>query len=186
MAAARGGDLERVLKVVFNTRGGYSEGAQAPQALNSRVDGELAGQTLRGSVCRAHGRARLADYPHAVPRVSIVLAFTLLFAACTAPDPKPSDTAKPEPQPNASAQPDEPDPKADEGWQRGTITVGPDGLFAIHADDDSATVCAFDELGPELQQKDLAVRFRGELIPPAPNERRWCTLAKDLVVEKAP
>ncbi len=172
------------MKVVFNTRGGYSEGAQAPQALNSRIDGELAGQTRRASVCRACGTERLADYPPAVPRVSIVLSFTLLLAACTSPDPKPSDTAKPEPQPNASAA-SEPDPKADEGWQRGTITLGPDGTsFAIHADDDSVTVCAF-ELPTELQQKDLAVRFRGELIPPAPNERRWCTDAKDLQVEKA-
>lgn len=176
------------MKVVFNTRGGYSEGAQAPQALNSRIDGELAGQTRRASVYRACGTERLADYPPAVPRVSIVLSFTLLFAACTSPDPKPSDTTKPEPQANASAQPDDTkadDTKADEGWQRGTITVGPDGTsFAIHADDDSVTVCAF-ELPTELQQKDLAVRFRGELIPPAPNERRWCTDAKDLQVEKA-
>jgi hypothetical protein len=118
-----------------------------------------------------------------VPRVSIVLSLTLLLAACTSPDSKPSDTTKPEPQPNASAAP-ESEPETDEGWQRGTITVGPDGQFAIHADDDSATVCAF-ELAPELQQKDLAVRFRGKLIPPAPNERRWCTLAEDLQVEKA-
>jgi hypothetical protein len=119
-----------------------------------------------------------------VPRVSIVLSFTLLLAACTSPDPKPSGTTtKPDAQPNASAQPD--DAKADDGWRRGTITVGPDGMFAIHADDDSDTVCAFDELPAELQQKDLAVRFRGELIPPEPNERRWCTLARDLQVEKA-
>lgn len=119
-----------------------------------------------------------------VPRVSILLSLTLLLAACTSPDSKPSDTTKPEPQPNASAA-SEPEPeKPEAGWQRGTITVGPDGQFAIHADDDSTTVCAF-ELAPELQQKDLAVRFRGELIPPAPNERRWCTLAKDLQVEKA-
>jgi hypothetical protein len=103
------------------------------------------------------------------------------LAACKGSVESTSTTTRPDPPPNTSTTPD-PDPG--ESWQRGTITTGPDGMFAIHADDDSATVCAF-ELAPELQQNGLAVRFQAELIPPEPNERRWCTLAKTLKVERA-
>lgn len=107
-----------------------------------------------------------------------VLACISSTLACTAPaDPKPTG-ATPGATPGATS---DADPAA---WRRGTVTVGPDGTHAIHADDDSVTVCA-PELAPELRAKGLALRFRGELIPPAPGERRWCTLARDLEVQRA-
>lgn len=184
MAGRTGGDwdvprrsLERALKVVFNARGGYSQTPSPGQAMNSWVDGELSGQTPRVSAQHAEARRAWLDVPSSMPRTA-TLPLALILVACTAPaDTTTSGAAKPTDVQPSDAQPSE-------GWQRGTVTVGPDGLFAIHADDDSVTVCAFD-LPAELQQKDLALRFRGELIPPKPNERRWCTEAKDLQVERA-
>ena len=119
----------------------------------------------------------------------LVLLFVFFVGCKGSAEPASTTTAPdtPEAQPGPSAEPEgeaEVEAEAEAGWQRGTITIGPDGGHGIHADDDSVTVCAPD-LPAELQSKDLAVRFRGEFIPPAPNERRWCTLAKDLKVERA-
>lgn len=128
----------------------------------------------------------------------LLASLSLAFLACDAP-PEPKPTTAPaqpvsatpaaadavvveaEPASPATSPSSKPAP---EGWQRGTVTVFPDGIYGVHADDDSITVCGPD-LPVELQKPDLPVLFRGDVEPPIPRDRRWCRISRNLEVKLA-
>lgn len=127
-----------------------------------------------------------------MPRAPLLLLASLAIVACdAAPEPKPT-TAPAQPVPETPAAADAvvveaPAPAtapAPDGWQRGKVTVFPDGIYGVHADDDSVTLCGPD-LPPELQKPDLPVLFRGDVEPPIPRDRRWCRISTNLEVKLA-
>jgi hypothetical protein len=139
--------------------------------------------------------------------LSLLVTLGLLAGACdspaeptaTSPQAGPSKPAKAEPTDAPATEPivDEPDPKptappatppateADDGeWQRGTIVALPGDMHAIHADDDSVTIC-FPDLPVELQKEGLAVLYQGDLEDPIPRDRRMCRIATNLAIKPA-
>ena len=160
---------------------------------------DVQSSTSRTSESRSEGRrarARVGTrYTAPVIRPRYALALTLCLAACSSPGGStPADgsadakidakaDAKVDTKIDATVDATVDAPEADNAgeWRAGTVTTLPNGSFAIHADDDSVTVCA-GELPPALARKDAAVLFRGD-VDTTSSARLKCRPAKQLEVK---